>query len=299
MATRNIFSKSRQIHTFLNPKSTNPSLRFKSTAALDVSQAKVPLSDPITENTRLRQNLALSYRLLDRENLNEGTCNHLTVMAPAKEGGGEVMLLVPAFLNNGGGLHWSKVTASCLIGLDESAKIVEGEGEPELTAACIHLGVRRVKKQAKVLMHVHPPWMSAMGCLQDPTLKMCHQNSARFLGRVAYDDEYNGAATELEEGERLGNKMGDKDVLIMCNHGALIAADNVHTAFDEIYYLERACQIQLLAQAAAGKDSLNIIKKEVAEITQKYIVRDLDKYAWKHFSAYWNKYVEEDSDVFM
>lgn len=268
-------------------------------AAIDVSQAKIPSSDRLEENKRLRQNLALSYRLLDREKLNEGTCNHLTVMAPAKEGGGEVMLLVPAFLNNGGGLHWSKVTASYLIGLDESAKIVEGEGEPELTAACIHLGVRRVKKQAKVLMHVHPPFTTALGCLKDPTLEICSQNSARFLGRVAYDNEYNGAASELEEGERLGAKMGDKDVLIMCNHGVLIAADNVHTAFDEVYYLERAVQHQLLAQAAHGKDSLNMLKKEVAEITQKYIVGDMDKYAWKHFSAYWNKYMDEDSDVFM
>ena len=61
----------------------------------------------------------------------------------------QVMLLVPAFLNEGGGLSWSKVTASSRIGLDKNAEVVEGSGEPELTAACIHLGVRRVRPGAK------------------------------------------------------------------------------------------------------------------------------------------------------
>lgn len=221
-------------------------------------------------------------------------------MAPARDGafGEEVMLLVPAFVNNGGGLHWSKVTASSLIGLDPFAKVVEGEGEPERTGACIHIGVRRVKKDAKALFHAHPPYITALSCLADPTLEQISQNSARFKDRVAYDNEYNGAASEIEEGERLAKVMGDKDILIMCNHGVLVAADTAHAAFDEIYYLERACMTQVLAMGAVGRDKLNMLTEEVAEMTKKYIVDEMDKYAWKHFSAYWNKYTEEGSDVF-
>ena len=66
---------------------------YSGKVAHTAATGNIPLSDPAMENNRLRQNLALSYRLLDRFNLNEGTCNHLTVMAPARDGRGEVYLI--------------------------------------------------------------------------------------------------------------------------------------------------------------------------------------------------------------
>ena len=86
------------------------------------------------ENWRLRRHLALAYRLLDRLHLNEGVCNHLTVMAPAQNGQGEVMLVVPGVLPDGSALHWSQVTASSLIGINANHEIVEHGafgGQPE------------------------------------------------------------------------------------------------------------------------------------------------------------------------
>ena len=105
------------------------------------------------ENWRLRRHLALAYRLLDRLELNEGACNHLTVMAPAQNGSGEVMLVVPGVLPDGSALHWSQVTASSLIGIDANQNVVEKgslNGDPEDSASCIHLGFRHVQR-AKVL----------------------------------------------------------------------------------------------------------------------------------------------------
>ena len=72
-----------------------------------------------------------------------------------------------------------QVTASGLLGLVGAGEVVEGEGEPELSGACIHLGVRRVRPTARVVMHTHTPYATALGCLEDPQLLPVHQNSCR------------------------------------------------------------------------------------------------------------------------
>jgi len=116
---------------------------------LSVEAALKPSGDAAAENQRLRRSLALSYRLLDRLDMNVGACNHLTVTAPAREGGGKrVMLLAPGFLPDQSSLHWADMTASALIGVDEEGNVVEEGrfgGGPEITAACIHLGTRKAK----------------------------------------------------------------------------------------------------------------------------------------------------------
>jgi len=231
--------------------------------------------------------------------LNEANCNHLTVTAPRKDGKGDVMLLVPGFLDQAGGLDWSQVTASSLLGLNDDGSVEEGTGEPELSAASIHLGLRKERPSAKVVLHTHTPYATALGCLEDPTLLMIHQTSCRFLRRVAYDTGYQ-PAVEQEEGRRLAQVMGDKDILMMCHHGTLVVADSVAIAFDDLYYLERACMTQLLAMGAAGKEALRILPEQVQEHTHKVAIAggNLEKYANKHFFALWNKYRAMESNVF-
>lgn len=84
------------------------------------------------------------------------------------------------------------------------------------------------------------------GCLQDPTLKMCHQNSMRFYGRIVYDRKYSGGAELIEEGKRMGGVLGNYDVMMLCNHGAVSAADDIPRAFDYLYYLERSAMYQVI-----------------------------------------------------
>ena len=71
--------------------------------------------------------------------------------------------------------------------------------------------------------HTHTPYATALGCLKDPRLEMIHQNTCRFLGRCAWDTGYQ-PATMIEEGERLGRVMGDKNILFMCHHGTLVSS---------------------------------------------------------------------------
>merc|ERR1719228_1067605 len=89
-------------------------------------EARSVKSDPAEENWRLRQNLALSYRVINDLALNEGSCNHLSVMSPPASGEGEeVMLIAPGHLPQGGGIDWSRVTATSILGLDRAGAVVE------------------------------------------------------------------------------------------------------------------------------------------------------------------------------
>ncbi|KAK3888004.1 hypothetical protein Pcinc_007916 [Petrolisthes cinctipes] len=217
------------------------------------------------ENMSTRLELAAAYRGLDQLGLNEGVCNHLSVMAPRADGKDGSVMLVINF-----GLHWSEVRASELLGVDRDARLVEGEGEgePDITASCIHLGIRSIRPDAKVIMHTHQPYATALACLKDPRLLMIHQNSTRFYQRVAYDNCYSGLALAVDEGCRLGQALGEQDVLFMGNHGILIVAPTVALAFDNLYYLERAAQVQILAQSTQKELAL-IPEKECQKTSQE------------------------------
>ncbi|CAL4083067.1 unnamed protein product [Meganyctiphanes norvegica] len=232
-------------------------------------------------NRACRLELACAYRGLDKLELNEGVCNHLTAMAPAADGQGEVMLVFPY------GQHWSEVQASSILGVDSNGSTVEGEGRPETTAACIHLGIRKVNPDAKIIMHTHQPWATAMGCLEDPSMKMVHQNSTRFFQRVAYDTSYSGLANAIEEGERLGHLLGDKDMLVMGNHGVLAVAKTIAMAFDHLYFFERAAQVQMLAMSTGEK--VRLISKEQSESGCKTFWEDLQMYADVHFYSMYRR----------
>ncbi len=78
---------------------------------------------------------------------------------------------------------------------------------------------------------------------------MVHQGSTRFDDDVAYLEDYNGLVLDRTEGERIAEVMAGKNVLFMANHGVIAAGRTVADAFDRLYFLERACQVQILADA--------------------------------------------------
>ena len=72
----------------------------------------------------------------------------------------------------------------------------------------------------------------------------------RFHGRVAFDGDYNGLALDAAEGERIAKTMNGADVVFLANHGVIVCGDRVDYAYDDLYYLERACQVQMVAAAS-------------------------------------------------
>lgn len=94
------------------------------------------------------------------------------------------------------------------------------------------------------------PYATALTLTTDRALDTTlSQNAMRFHGRTAIDARYNGLALDAREGERIAAAMGDADVGFLSNHGVVVCGARIDHAYDDVYYLERACQAQVLAQS--------------------------------------------------
>ena len=204
---------------------------------------------------RARIDLAACHRLAARFGFNEGIDNHLTMLVP---GHSDRFYLAPF------GLLWSEVKASDLLELDFSGTVVAGRGLVEDTALFIHLSVHRLVPQARCVLHTHMPHATALSMLEDPRLEMAAQNALGFHDDIAYVD-YNGLAFDYGEGERLARALGGKSVLMMRNHGVLVTARSPAQGFERLYFLERACQAQVLALSTGRK--LRILPEALVQAT--------------------------------
>ena len=200
---------------------------------------------------QVKVHLAAALRIAVHDGFDEGIDNHFTVCVPGRE---DQYLVLPF------GLHWSEARASDMMIFNEAGETLEGKGVVELSAQCIHAPLHRITG-AKVVLHTHQPWATALNMLQDNRLLPATQTAAFFHGRIAYDDTYTGLAASLAEGERLAALMKDKTVLFMKNHGVVTVGDTVAQAYRRLYKLERACQTQVLAMST-GKP-LNILTADV------------------------------------
>jgi ribulose-5-phosphate 4-epimerase/fuculose-1-phosphate aldolase len=220
-----------------------------------------------------RIDLAAAFRLAVRMELHEGVCNHFSLMLPDGR----------RFLLNRYGLHWSEVTASNLLALDADGNILEGEGEFEKTAFYIHSRIHLANPRAACVLHTHMPYATALTLLENGRLEMVEQNALRFYDDIAYDDTYNGLVVDDAEGDRLAHVLGTKRVMFLANHGVIVVGPSVAEAFDLLYYLERACRLQVLARSMGG--ALREVRQEVVRETYRLLLTDAPKYAGAHFAA--------------
>jgi ribulose-5-phosphate 4-epimerase/fuculose-1-phosphate aldolase len=231
-----------------------------------------PPSDNRAETIQARIDLAAAFRLAARLGMHEGICNHFSVMLPGRR-----------FLLNPKGAHFERITASGLIVIDETGKTLEGEGRPLTTGFTIHTRMHLKHPAAKAVLHLHAPCSTALTAIQGGRLEMVHQNSTRFFGEIAYDDHFNGIAAETDEGDRMAEAMAGKRVLFLANHGVIVVGESIARAFDDFYYLERACQVQLLAMQSGRP--LNVMPEAMARATRAQWGDYLATNAELHFTA--------------
>jgi ribulose-5-phosphate 4-epimerase/fuculose-1-phosphate aldolase len=222
---------------------------------------------------KARVDLAAAFRLAERFNLHEGVCNHFSLAAPDAEG---------QFLINPQGLHWSEITASSLILIDTSGNVLEGELPAEPTAFYIHSAIHKHAPQARCIMHTHMPYATALTAVDDGELAPIHQSSLMFHNQIAYDDEYHGLVLDSEEGDRIATALGNKAILFLSNHGVIVTGTTVAETFDKLYYLERACMMQVIAMST-GRHRRRI-DDDVAERTAQQMSEDTLQ-ARLHFAA--------------
>jgi len=203
---------------------------------MNASPNTVPVQTEAQRQARI--DLAACHRLAARFGLLEGIDNHLTLLVP---GYNDRFYLAPF------GLHWSEVRSRDFLVVDFSGRVLSGQGDVEDTARFIHVPVHALAPQARCALHTHMPYATALCMLENPRLEMAVQSAIAFYEDIAYEEAYNGLAFDASEGERLARGLGDKSVLMLANHGVLVVGRSAAQAFERLYFLERACQAQVLA----------------------------------------------------
>ncbi len=220
---------------------------------------KNPMPPRDSEEWHLRVDLAAAFRLSARNDWHEAVANHFSV-ATSKDG--------KQFLMNPRWVHFSRICAQDLLHLDASDQsTMQRPDAPDLTAWSLHGRLHAALPQARCIMHLHPPYATVIASLADPEIKPIDQNAARFFNRLAFDLDYGGMANSDAEGDRLARKFGNRQIMMMGNHGVLVCAETVAEAFDLTYYLERACRNLVLAYQTGQK--LHIMSDAVAEKTAR------------------------------
>ena len=216
-----------------------------------------------------RVDLAACFREAARLGLHEGICNHLSFMVPGSE---------ELFLVNPDGWSFAEITASRLLVCDFNRNVIAGDGTPEDTAFFIHARVHKNVGRARAVFHTHMPNATALAMVEGPPLLWAGQSSLKFHGRTIVDEHYNGLALDESEGDRIAGAIGDADIVFMKHHGVMVIGESVPKAWDDLYYLERACEVQRLAQASGRP--LAIIPPEIAAMTAAQMKR-----GWSRDSA--------------
>jgi ribulose-5-phosphate 4-epimerase/fuculose-1-phosphate aldolase len=185
----------------------------------------------------LRTDLAAAYRLLEVNGWSDQVFTHISVRLPTDE---------PAFLINQYGLRPDEVTASNLVAIDVNGRKLDDRA-PEVNPAgfTIHSAIHLHRHDAVCVMHTHTLAGMALAALEEGLLPLNQTNMA-FYERVAYYD-YEGIPLDLGVRQRIVAALGDKKAAILRNHGLLTVGRSVAEAYFLMFYLNKACEIQLEA----------------------------------------------------
>jgi ribulose-5-phosphate 4-epimerase/fuculose-1-phosphate aldolase len=159
--------------------------------------------------------------------------------------------------------------------IDHEGNVLEGEGTVEKTAFFIHEAVHRLCPHAVVILHTHMPYATALSCVEGGFNETLSQNSLFFLNDVAYES-FGGLANDRQEGERLASNIGEKHVALLNNHGVMIMARTPGIAIHDLYFFERAAQVQVLAQSQ-GKPLIRISQDVANKTAHQLTLLDEDK----------------------
>ena len=216
---------------------------LKALDSVEIPSLEGKVSD---EEWAIRVDLAAAYRLVAHYGWDDLIFTHLSARVPGPE---------HHFLLNPYQLMFEEVTASSLVKVDMSGNPVEPT--PFMTNAAgftIHSALHMAREDAHAVMHLHTPNGQAVAAHAEGLLPLT-QTAMVIRDEIAYH-EYEGIAVDLSERERIIHDLGDKSAMIFRNHGTLTVGETVGEAFLKLYFLERACEAQVLA-LSAGEGNLN------------------------------------------
>ncbi len=206
---------------------------------------------------KLRVELAATYRLCAMHGWTDLVFTHISARLPDEDG-------EERFLINPYGVLFDEMNASCLVKIDLDGNICQDSPYFINPAGfTIHSAIHSARHDAGCVIHVHTPYGVAVS-VQNEGLRRYTQFSMVVNNDLAYHD-YEGIALELDERERIVNDLGDKNLLMLRNHGTLTVGQNCAIAFMRMYFLENACKTQIFAQSA-GSENLHEEPQSMADI---------------------------------
>lgn len=206
------------------------------------------------EEQQVREDLAAVYRIFAAQGMDDLIYTHISARVPGEDA---------HFLINPFGLMYEEVTASNLVKIDLQGNIVEESAHPiNYAGFVIHGAVHEAVAGAHCVIHLHTDSGVAVSCQRDGLVD-ASQFGMFLPGGVAYHD-YEGLAFDDAEKPRLVDDLGTCKAMILRNHGTLTVGETVAEAFFHMYNLERACRVQVLAQAGGQAELVPIPPKIVA-----------------------------------
>ncbi|MCH8504442.1 MAG: class II aldolase/adducin family protein [Ectothiorhodospiraceae bacterium] len=202
----------------------------------------------------VRVQLAAAYRLVAHYGWDDLIFTHLSARVPGPE---------HHFLLNPYGLMFHEITASSLVKVDKEGNAVDGAQAGRINPAgfTIHSAVHMAREEAGAVMHLHEPNGVAVSAQKDGLLPLS-QTAMLCLPHIAHH-EYEGVALNLDERERLIRDLGDKQMMLLWNHGVLAVGESVPECFGNLYFFTKACEIQI----RAGHGPYHLPSKEAIETT--------------------------------
>ena len=237
----------------------------------------------LEEQTRI--DLAATFRIIAHLGMHEAVANHFSAAVSAD---GKQFLLNPKWK------HFSRIRASDLSLLNADDSSWAEHPNVDATAWSIHGQIHRLLPHTRAVLHLHPVYTTAVACLATPHIPPIDQNTARYFNRVAVDEFYGGMADTEAEGARLAGLLDGKRRLLMGNHGVMVTASSIGEAFDDIWTLERACQI--LVTAWSTGQPLRVLSDDVAEKTARSWEGIAD-FSRRHFEEMKQMMIDADPSV--
>ncbi len=195
-------------------------------------------TDTATEHA-LRRDLAAAFRLAAQHDWHDQLATHMSLRLPGLE---------PRFLINPFGLFFEEITASSLVVVDDQGNVESAEPQRvNLAGFIIHSAIHRAREDAQCVIHLHTVAGSAVAAQADGLLPIS-PGAMYFAGRLGYHD-WEGVTIVPDEQARIVANLGEHLAMIFRNHGTLTVGRTVGEAFQRMYVLEKACRIQIAAQA--------------------------------------------------
>ena len=218
---------------------------------IDTNKLKSQITE---EEWKLRLDLAATYRLIALYGWDDLIYTHVSLRIPGPE---------HHFLINPYGLMFDEITASSLVKIDLNGKVF-GNDDHRINYAgyVIHSAVHGARHDVACVMHTHTTYGMVVSALEEGLVPL-QQDTYQFYDRVAYHD-FEGQALNTDERESLVNDLGDKNAMILKNHGLLTTGRSVAEAWVSMFELEKACKIQILAQSTG-----QLIHHPPANVMQK------------------------------